>query len=103
MGNSDRRGPDIYDEWLETSDVDPNNGKPLRVAVIGAGVAGLGEARSGDGKIKRAWSLSLLVYSSIYLIQNIFRWGLLDDFIGCTPLLLLCVLSVLRYCPVVAL
>lgn len=43
MGNTDRRGPDISDEWLETSDVDSNSGRPLKVAVIGAGVAGLGK------------------------------------------------------------
>lgn len=48
MGNTDRRGPEISDGWQGTSDdgsgVDISiTGGALRVAVIGAGVAGLGE------------------------------------------------------------
>jgi len=47
MGNTDRRGPEISDGWQGTSDdgsgVDMPAGGPLKVAVIGAGVAGLGE------------------------------------------------------------
>lgn len=45
MGNTDRRGPEISDGWQGTSDdgVDSNFGSPIKVAVIGAGVAGLGE------------------------------------------------------------
>lgn len=48
MGNTDRRGPEISDGWQGTSDdgsgVDTSTpGETLRVAVIGAGVAGLGE------------------------------------------------------------
>lgn len=45
MGNTDRRGPEISDGWQGTSDddVEPNSGGPMKVAVIGAGVAGLGE------------------------------------------------------------
>lgn len=46
MGNTDRRGPEISDGWQGTSDdgsgVDMSGGGPLKVAVIGAGVAGLG-------------------------------------------------------------
>eukprot|EP00752_Nemacystus_decipiens_P004454 g4067.t1 len=48
MGNTDRRGPEISDGWQGTSDdgsgVDMTTGGPLKVAVIGAGVAGLGAA-----------------------------------------------------------
>lgn len=48
MGNTDRRGPEISDGWQGTSDdgsgADMSTaGGALRVAVIGAGVAGLGE------------------------------------------------------------
>ncbi|CAM9582314.1 unnamed protein product, partial [Laminaria digitata] len=45
MGNTDRRGPEISDGWQGASDdgVD-SSGRPLKVAVIGAGVAGLGAA-----------------------------------------------------------
>lgn len=44
MGNTDRRGPEISDGWQGTSDDGVESGSPLKVAVIGAGVAGLGEA-----------------------------------------------------------
>ncbi|CAM9760750.1 unnamed protein product, partial [Ectocarpus sp. 12 AP-2014] len=48
MGNTDRRGPEISDGWQGTSEdgsnVDTSSGGPLKVAVIGAGVAGLGAA-----------------------------------------------------------
>lgn len=48
MGNIDRRGPEISDSWQGASDdgsgIDNSTaGGALRVAVIGAGVAGLGE------------------------------------------------------------
>lgn len=46
MGNTDRRGPEISDGWQGTSDdgsgVDMSTGGAVRVAVVGAGVAGLG-------------------------------------------------------------
>ena len=46
MGNTDRRGPEISDGWQGTSDdgsgVDMTSGGALKVAVVGAGVAGLG-------------------------------------------------------------
>ena len=44
MGNTDRRGPDISDGWQGASDDGVDSGRPLKVAVIGAGVAGLGKA-----------------------------------------------------------
>ncbi|CAN0125787.1 unnamed protein product, partial [Ectocarpus sp. 4 AP-2014] len=48
MGNTDRRGPEISDGWQGTSEdgsnVDTSSGGPLKVAVVGAGVAGLGAA-----------------------------------------------------------
>lgn len=43
MGNTDRRGPDISEGWQGASDDGVDSGRPLKVAVIGAGVAGLGE------------------------------------------------------------
>lgn len=50
MGNTDRRGPEISDGWQGASDdgsaADTSGGGPLKVAVIGAGVAGLGAFRS---------------------------------------------------------
>ena len=46
MGNTDRKGPEISEEWQGTSeDGESNVGNPSKVAVIGAGVAGLGESR----------------------------------------------------------
>ena len=43
MGNTDRRGPDISEGWQGASDDGADPGRALKVAVIGAGVAGLGK------------------------------------------------------------
>lgn len=53
MGNTDRRGPEISDGWQGTSDdgsgADMSTGGASRVAVIGAGVAGLGTSMEAFG------------------------------------------------------
>lgn len=62
MGNTDRRGPEISDGWQGTSDDGSAAdiaaaGGALRVAVIGAGVAGLGE----DRVLRKLLLLSLIL------------------------------------------
>lgn len=47
MGNTDRRGPDISDGWQGASDDGVDSGRQLKVAVVGAGVAGLGKTAQG--------------------------------------------------------
>lgn len=68
MGNTDRRGPEISDGWQGTSEdgsnVDTSSGGPLKVAVIGAGVAGLGVYTCVYAIFLRA------TYQIIHVVEN---------------------------------
>ena len=75
MGNTDRRGPDISDGWQGASDDDVDSGRPLKVAVIGAGVAGLGKtdqksygtAASAVATLRRQLLIDVLITWHLYV------------------------------------